>query len=118
MRTSYLYTGINRAINEYRYMAGGINSVKGKIVNSYKIGERLAGMNGCCKAPIIAKSIVKKTKISQNEVPSLAALVGTVTPVPFGTVIGYLTGKFLVKLKQSNILKTISSSVNNCKINK
>ena len=98
MDTSFIVKGAEKCLGEYRLMTGGVKSIKSQLTNNYQIGKRLAQKDGYSTIPTITGSIFKKTKITKDEVPSLAALIGTFTPIPGGSVIGYLLARIATKI--------------------
>ena len=50
------------------------------------------------KIPTITKSIIKNTKITKQQIPALAALIGTFTPIPIGGPIGYVLARIIGKI--------------------
>ena len=98
MNTWIFWKGKDRCITEYRLMTGGMKDMKKQITNNYNIGKELANINGTATIPTITKSIVKNTKITKQQIPALAALIGTFTPIPIGGPIGYVLARIIGKI--------------------
>ena len=98
MNTGIFLKGKDRCISEHRFMTGDMKYTKEQITNNYNIGKELANINGTAKIPTITKSIVKNTKITKQQIPALAALIGTFTPIPIGGPIGYVLARIIGKI--------------------
>ena len=98
MNAGIFLKGKDRCLTEYHLMTGGMKDMRKQYTNNYNIGKELANINGTAKIPTIAKSIVKNTKVTKKQVPALAALIGTFTPIPIGGPIGYVLARIIGKI--------------------
>ena len=98
MNAGIFLKGKDRCVSEYRLMTGGMKEIKRQVVTNYNIGKELANINGSSKIQTITKSIVRNTKVTKQDIPALAALFGTFTPIPGGSVIGYALARVIGKI--------------------
>lgn len=82
---------------EYGEMMTSVRGIKSQVTNNYKVGARLAEIKGYQKLPTVTNSIFSRTKITKKQLPAAMALLGTVSPIPGGTVLGYTFGKIIKK---------------------
>jgi len=94
---SFTKIPLRYAKNEYQQFKHDTYGFKNRLVNNYKIGKRLSERKGYSTIPTVTGSIIKKTKIGSSEMPPLIAVIGMLSPLPGGTVIGYFIGKLIAK---------------------
>ncbi len=71
--------------------------------NGWACGQRLSNIKGLTPVEGFytkTKGAIRQTKVRKQDLPALGGLIGTISPFPGGTVIGYGIGKLLQFLKK------------------
>lgn len=77
------------------------NNILTNFKHGYQIGKNYSNKKDFSKLQTIFvsnKCAIKKLKITKNDYPAIGAFLGTCSPIPGGTAIGYTLGKFCSKI--------------------
>lgn len=102
---NYLVPNLKKVTNSAKNIAGEIKVTgkyyKNNFQTGWQTGSRLSKIKKHNQFRSCADRFVgglSKTKFKQEHIPMILGGIGTVTPVPAGTILGYGLGKMITKV--------------------
>lgn len=102
---NYLVPNLKKVTNSAKNIAGEIKGTgkyyKNNFQTGWQEGARLSKIKKHNQVRSCADKFVgglSKTKVKQEHIPMILGGIGTVTPVPGGSILGYGLGKLITKL--------------------